>query len=1173
MCKSIAELIDQVEKEYEKALSKYEDYCLLAERQDDKYLDSDNNIFTYDEHAILMELTDRYRVIKNQRYNRNYEDAEKQLSALLEDVNEHFKNISRRMNQIGEGKDSEKLSSERYYIENFQNRLRLAIELICHGLIPFENYVKYCSKTGVDLCEDKDYTLFLVNKCLLLNHTAMFNDECSKILDKLTKRIKGRKAYSIELLFCVGTLNIQYRLYKNAEVIFKQLIAKLENKITADQADNNEKYIFFSAYIMLVSSFEYSGEYNRALMTLIGGVNDKEKKPLEVCKKWVTKIDNILEKNNYKIGDLCFASDDKNKREEIVRILRKIVVEQNPFESDIARFAYSNGSIFYEITKEQNNRKIEHMNELYKEKNEDRSDVINRAIEKYCETPERNKPLHDFLHLLAHCINEEAVLVIHRQYPTEEGIYKSLITLARALMLLVSEDEETYKGAHSFKTCFATVYAEAGEFHIASRSISEIVMDTQYSKMDIVSKAEIDFFYYLLPRIDDISNGNPINFSIDGNQHYHHYLNCCYRNFDFDAISHILLLSFEYQMAVMLQNGDLVSIANEFKKGMEHSGDGSLEAKYRQAINIKNLDAHNIWLKNERNKVKYMFLFLKLYFDLNENRKTVRNPRIYEAAYQYLKINNSFGQNPETVDIPYIDFDNTESSIQGMQELFGETKREGDLLTIDNVKLVLSDEINVESECDSISAYFVYDETKQQNKSTEDIDPDYARIRYFDSKAAAMKEFFLMATFMKIKEDFINPSRIFIMTPVNNAEPCKFLVRNNPSFIKYNYENEVDSEYDFDDVNSQYSLSLIRPSLLSRDWLVRLGRASINWKWALTFIIKDDKSRDTKYTIYYCDKEPMSSIIYNRKVCEDNLEKLYKQPRIRHESKCNAWQKCNVWKVDKINQPLLKQFFASFPEITWEENIHKYEHGRLLIWKMTNEQRTVWRIVFAKNEKENDSMMMALCNKGQETPFLKRKEDIIQEWPVPYDALNGDKPYVFICHLGKEDNFVREELNTFFEFNGIRYWYDHEMIIGDDWFKKVEKVINKDNCVGCVMLVTKQEFFESISINREFKEIQKKKEKNPNFSIVPVIYNCYGEDALNEMVRRAYGQGKYSHQDAYRICIEVVGIGKPDYLKLYLNEVKGETLQAYYQNEIGSGHKSGAVLSLCKELHVIKEET
>ena len=74
------------------------------------------------------------------------------------------------------------------------------------------------------------------------------------------------------------------------------------------------------------------------------------------------------------------------------------------------------------------------------------------------------------------------------------------------------------------------------------------------------------------------------------------------------------------------------------------------------------------------------------------------------------------------------------------------------------------------------------------------------------------------------------------------------------------------------------------------------------------------------------------------------------------------------------------------------------------------------------------------------------------------------------------------------------------------------------------------------------------------------------------MVRRAYGQGDYSHQDAYRTCIEVMGIGRSGYLKVYLNEVKGDTLQAYQQNEIGSGRKSGAILTLCKELHVIKEE-
>lgn len=1172
MCKSVVELIKYVEVEYEKALSEYEDNCILLERYDDKFLDSDNNIFTYEEHSLLMELIDRYRGIKNQKYNRDYEYAEKQLEELKGSVNEYFTNSNHRMRQIESGEACEKLCGEIYFINDFQNRLQLTINLICHCLIPFEQYVKQCIDNGIELCEDKDYTLFLVNKCLILKHTFMFNDECCKILDKLAKKLEGRKEYSDGLLFRVGMLNMQYRLYKNAEIIFGQLIEKLKNKIILDLANNNEKYMYFSAYMMLISSYEYSGEYNRALMTLIGEINKEKSK--EVCNELINKVRGALEKNGNSIDDLHFASDDKARRKKIIRILREIMVQNNPFDSEIAKFAYLNGSVFAEITKEQNNCKKEHICDLYKKKKEERENVIKRVNEKYCETVENNKPLHDFLHLLAHCINEEAVLVIHRQYPSEEELYKNLVTIARAIMLLVSEDEESYKGAHSFKTCFATVYAEAGEFHIASRSISEIVMSNQYGKMDVASKAEIDFFYYLLPRIDNISSGNSINFSVEGNQHYNHYLNCCYRNFDFDAISHISLLSFEYQLAVILQDGDLVGIAKELEKHMFDSGDGSLEVRYREVVNIKNLDSHNIWLKNERNKVKYMFQFLKLYFCSNKGGKTIRSPRIYEVAYQYLKINNSLGQNPDMVKIPYIDFDDTENSIQRMQKLFGEAKREDNLLTIDNVKLIISDFKEKSPEIDSVSAYFVYDVAKGKVKLKEDDDPDYARIRYFDNKSAAIKEF-LMSTLMKIKEDFINPSRIFIMIPVNNAEPCKFLARDDYALIKNNYENDIDSEYEFDDINTQYSLSLIRPSLLSKDWLTRLNRASTNWAWALTFVIKDDKPKDVKYTIYYQDKQPMSSIIHNRKKSEDILNGIYKNTSIRHDKKCNSIRKCHVVRESKIEKTELKRLFSSFPEIAWEENIKKYDQGNVLLWKVVYEQSTVWRIVFVKDKKDErsvDSIMMAICNMGQDIPFLKRKKEGFQTWPIPYNALEDSKPYFFICHLGKEDAFVKEELNSFFEAHGIRYWYDHEKIIGDDWLKKVKKVIHKENCVGCIMLITKQEFFESLSVNREFVEISQKKKEKPDFSIVPIIYNCHGENELNEMVRMAYGQGNYSRQDSYKTCIDLIGIGHSEKLKVYLNEGTGETLWTYYMNEKKGGRVSGAILELCKTLHVIKEE-
>lgn len=1164
MYTSVEELINHVSGKYEKALSEYEEKCILLERYDLKYLDSDNNIFNED-HTILMSFISKYRIIKNQKYNRNYKDARGELYNLKKEITDYLKRMDHRLRQIKDQGTIEKLRSEQCFLQNFGYRLELAINMIDCCLIPFEEYADECSGKSIDICEDKDYVLFLVNKCLILNHTSLFNDECVKILDKLTTGLAGRNAHDNKLLFRVGILNVEYRLYKNAEVIFKMLIDKLKNKIL----NNDEKYMYFLSYMMLVSSYEYSGQYNQALAILIG--EDEDQTPAQVCNRLLEKLSGVLKMENKDIDDLCFAWQDKQKQEDIIELLRRIMVVKNPFNSEISKFAYQTGDIFLDIAKKKNKDKKDYIQQLFSKKGEAKGEVIKRVEEKYIELEDKNKPLHDYLHLLAHCINEEAVLIIRRQH-LEEEVYQKLLILARAIMLLVSEDEETYKGAHSFKTCFSTIYAEAGEFHIANRSMTEI-MNSQYNNMDVVSKAEIDFFYYLIPRIDDISNGSGTNYSIEGDKYYNHYLNCCYRNFDFDAISHISLLSFEYQIAVLLQEGDLTHIASKFKNNICSSEEDALEAKYHQVINIQNLDAHNIWLKNERNKVKYIYQFLKLYLALNETDRVIRSPRIYEIAYQYLKINNSFGQNPDLVNISYLDFENEENVLKSIEELFGDTKRDSSFVSINNVKLVLL--YSPDMEYDPMSVYFIYAPNVEKGSVFEDEDnpAEFVRIRYFDNKSAAIKEFFLMATLMQIKQDFINPSRFFIMTPVNNAEPCKFMVPDDQNLIIKNYENDIDSEYNFNDINAQYSFCLGRPFMLSKNWLSRLNLVNSNWVWALTFAIKEDELKDIQYMVFFPDKTPIISLIYERKKCKENINKLYKKANLRHWKDCNSVsKKCQVWKVDRIENQEVKQLFECFPEILWENNKNDYKKGKLLLWKFEQEQMVVWRMVFTQDSQNIDSIMMKMCNYGQETPFVRLENNEVQKWPVPYDIEHGTKPFVFICHLGKEDDFVKKELNTFFEVEGIRYWYDHEMILGKTWIEEIKKIINKDNCAGCIMLVTKQEFFESSSVNLEFRELWRKKQKCPDFSIIPIIYDCYGESTLEELVRRAYGQGSVLYQESYNICIELLGIGNPNFLKVYLNDINGNTLQEYHTNEIKMGRERGAVLEVCKNIKVIKEE-
>ena len=270
MNQTILNLIEQVQNKYQESLSNYENNCIVLEFGDLEYLDSDTNIFSYDEHPLLMELIDKYRQIQNKKYNRDYQDARNQLSELQKKENDYINGISHRIKQIENGKAKKRLESEISFIIKFQYRLELAITLIDNCLIPFEEYVKKCEEEGIEICEDENYTLFLVNKCLILSHTSLFNDECITLIDKLTKRMKGRMEYSNSLLFSIGTLALRYRLFLNTIILSKQLIDKLRKKVVVNSANDNEKYMFFSAYMMLISSYEYSGQYNEALATLIG---------------------------------------------------------------------------------------------------------------------------------------------------------------------------------------------------------------------------------------------------------------------------------------------------------------------------------------------------------------------------------------------------------------------------------------------------------------------------------------------------------------------------------------------------------------------------------------------------------------------------------------------------------------------------------------------------------------------------------------------------------------------------------------------------------------------------------------------------------------------------------------------------------------------------------------
>ena len=1211
--KKIINFIDEVEKEYNAALKEYKDSCLRGEFEGQgKYVDSHNNIFSYEDstHQILMECIDEYQRIKNRSYSRDYADASNDLENLYQRVINHRKGIAGRRNQT-KGPISEKISGEKAFIDDFRRKLRLSKTLIDNCLMKIEDYITCFENDTSDICEDKDFILLRLNKCIILNETNMFAEECIGMLNKLTQKIHGRDYYSDELLFRTGTLNMSYRLYTNAEALFEQFIDGSKSRNMANE-DDEYKNMLFSSYMMLASCYEYSGEYSKSLAILMG--IDTSTIAETICEDIIKQFEINLANDNKRILDLSFAADDNEKKKAVIKMIKNIIGRDSFLSGCVADFAYHNGDVYTRMSELENQKIISEIDSVYNSvinsinsdgdtqfRNERLNKVENKdaIIRKHLKPKGSNKLLHDYLHIFAHCLNEVAVLVIGQK---NIELYRKIIILARAIMLYVSDDDEIYAAAHSFKSCFATVYAEAGEFGIARNIITEIIHDKQYEKMDAASKAELDFFYYLIPRIDEISNST-ITFSFNNSRNYDdHYLSCCYRTFDFDAIAHYALLSFEYRIAKILQVGDLADISAEFDK---ITNDSSIVNAYHKAIRINNLEGHNVWLKNERNKLKYMYQFLKLFLKVGENGMISYEPQLFETAYMFLSINSATGKNIDDNYIPYLKFDDIEETIIEIKRMFRvDNLDEKNILLISNLCLIISDKTieikygvrndnqqndnqqtvqliihNINGSNRAITldediAYFVF--SPQRIANSNNLKNEY-NVRFFDNVEDALRAFFLFATFCTIKNDFANPSRIFIMTPVNNAEPCKFTVFDNDKLVKNGYKKQkltnMDSWSNFTLLNEQYSLSIQHPTFLSRDWLHRLNVVTKDWVWSLSFVLKgnqiEGKNSYIRYNVYYPNKASVSSIINNVVACKKALGKLYSRSKKPHQKICcGDIRRCRVCKKNIAdNAELIGQLMHSFPEIKWEDYYAREINGRLFLWTYDNSSESVWRITYVSDcHNKEDEIMQAICKKGNDNPFADKEKYSPIDWPTPDDySLTNAPPFVFISHIGKSDEIVKRELATFFVNNRVRYWYDHERYAGD-WSDKVLSVINYTNCVGCVLLITSQDYFKSKSVNSELKALLEKKKKNDLFLVIPIVYNCYGVDDLKDTIRSAYR----STVDE-GICEELLGVDNSNALIMYLNEISGSSLEEYKRHENDVGRTQGTLMFNLRNIKTIRE--
>jgi len=129
-----------------------------------------------------------------------------------------------------------------------------------------------------------------------------------------------------------------------------------------------------------------------------------------------------------------------------------------------------------------------------------------------------------------------------------------------------------------------------------------------------------------------------------------------------------------------------------------------------------------------------------------------------------------------------------------------------------------------------------------------------------------------------------------------------------------------------------------------------------------------------------------------------------------------------------------------------------------------------------------------------------------QDMPKTYHDMREpreDDKYLFISYSHKDADVVYSDLRELFG-EGLRYWYDSEIGVGEEWTDDAEKSMRNTNCLGVIFYMS-ENLFKSSAVEEEiriFNEIKKeRKERNEIFYFVPV---SIGNRSVNAIIRDVY---------------------------------------------------------------------
>lgn len=1204
---NLHECIEFFKNKFNDIQEKYNIAKFELEFEDAKYKEDENNIFGDIRFKKLSEFIETeaqlYRVD-----NFHYSEIKNIIDNLIININKWSNNLRyRKIQGITEARRV--YNSEKYYLRDMEIRLHY-FSSILECLIGMEEVEDSMPAQGREISTDSEYEVFLLNKCILLNQVSYCRKKCTTMLLELNKRINNSNRFNSEFLYKIGELNFELQNYNDAQLFLGRAIKKLEIESNDDKIMGRENDIvndmLFSAYQLQVLGYEFCGFYDKAIYLLVENdssfLNWDKKAGFECAKRVV----DIFDKKLNKVGGvkaLAYSSDNtdtaKQKRIDIISWIDDIISD-NLFQSPIFNYVQKEtNQIVFERLVDYENDKLRQRISLCKKGNDAKKNSVyntNKLLK------ENNNILYEYIHILAHCLNEYGVTCFRKYNNSvkdcsrnDEVFIQNLILLGRALMLYVSEKLSIYK------TCYATTYAEAGDFGIAKNELESVLNSEKYKGADVTTKAEIIFFTYLINSLDKIERGNYRQFW-KKDELYDRYLNYCYRSFDYDAIAHMKVYDFRHSMASIMQHRDLREMAHHFYVFSENK-DNTGKTPYEKFISEVYFQNTNRRLKCEYEKVKYMYHFLQSLFErfkedyqYNTNKDSMNTVKILDYALKYMHNHNFLLDESIDERIDYID----SSDLKSVKKIFPNVDIKTNGIISEFCEMVI---LGSESEKKEFIEGLPFIQKDKSSKMFFVICEDYSllrnelrkdkrikmnnikNMRFFETIEKGLNEFVILNTFFNIKSDFNDTKNIFILTPIGTAQSCKYRVGNDIELIvdAFNPQYKVDLDQPRN-ILTQYS-AVAERFWNEEPWERKLNDPRLAKEITLIISLMYDKEGDntfTKYRYKYnVSDDWKDAVLFLPISLIRMIDDLYDDDtydRTKEHMECNSPQNnCSVQKVDNIkswnyNEYTFEEIEKSFPEV----NFSDVEY--LLLWYGQMGSFVSWRMVFVKKNskrKNIDKIMQIMCSLGKGPIFTPNTGMIEYKWPEPYEYEKHSDNFLFICHSGNDDDLIKKELNEFFMHNHIPVWYDKDKLVNDrGWKERIQNVIQNKQCVGCVVMITNSRFFGSEAIQFEIlmadaeckrcRAVQIAGKKN--FAIIPIVYgiddseeNKSKLDLLKEMMRNSISD--LESMTKIEKCI----IPRSDKVITFVN--KNQSLTEYTEKEIKEG-RNGSILKACNELGI-----